>query len=222
MALIRSLLLKRQMRAPTPTPSFLSLIAQTLRSSRTLRPSLSVSRSRRRFLSTSGPATPRPHMNSPDCRSTLQHSFGRMLADTSEESLGRRWSERFKRMLTSDQWSRRAARCVRVRYMPDAGGVSVCNEGLRGKRYFIRSWEYLSRRSCSRGSSESMRRWRHVYVSVSAAQLYTNVVCLLGRPPPALAHPRSKRLGAVALLVRTGSLPWSNLCCPCLCVYDFD
>lgn len=105
-----SLLLKRQIRMPTPAPSrLLSRIALAFFSRRTRKPSFSLSRSRRRLLCTSGPATPIPHTKLPECRSILQHSFGSMLAETKESSLGRRERQRFRRMLTRDQCSRRAA-----------------------------------------------------------------------------------------------------------------
>jgi len=111
-----SLLLMRQIKTPTPAPSFLlSLIAVAFLSSRTRRPSFSFSRSRRRLRSTSGPATPMPQTKSPESRSILQHSFGKMLADTREANLGRRERLRFNRILTSDQCRRRAATCVRVK-----------------------------------------------------------------------------------------------------------
>lgn len=105
-----SLLLNRQIRMPTPAPSRrLSRIALAFFSKRTRKPSFSRSRSKRRLLCTSGPATPIPHTKLPECRSILQHSFGSMLAETKESSLGRRERQRFRRMLTRDQCSRRAA-----------------------------------------------------------------------------------------------------------------
>jgi len=111
-----SLLLMRHIKTPTPALSFLlSLIAVAFLSSRTRSPSLSFSRSRRRLRSTSGPATPMPQTKSPESRSILQHSFGKMLAETREANLGRRERLRFSRILTSDQCRRRAAMCVRVK-----------------------------------------------------------------------------------------------------------
>jgi hypothetical protein len=111
-----SLLLNRQMRMPTPVPSLrLSRIALAFFSRRTRKPSLSLSRSKRRLLCTSGPATPIPHTKLPECRSILQHSFGSMFAETKESSLGRRERQRLRRMLTRDQCSRRAAIWVRVK-----------------------------------------------------------------------------------------------------------
>lgn len=53
---------------------------------------------------------PWPQSISPDLRSYLQHSFGRMLADTRVESLGRRERDRFSLMQTSDQCNRLAVR----------------------------------------------------------------------------------------------------------------
>lgn len=111
-----SLLLIRQIRTPTPALSFLlSLMAVIFLSSRTRNPSFNFSRSRRRLRSTSGPATPMPQTKSPESRSILQHSFGKILADTSEANFGRRERLRFSRILTSDQCRRRAAMCVRVK-----------------------------------------------------------------------------------------------------------
>jgi len=105
-----SLLLKRQIRMPTPAPSRrLSRIALAFFSSLTRRPSFNLSRSKRRLLCTNGPATPIPHTKLPECRSILQHSFGSMLAETKESSLGRRERQRLRRMLTRDQCRRRAA-----------------------------------------------------------------------------------------------------------------
>jgi hypothetical protein len=113
---ILSLLLNRHMRTPTPAPSLLlSLMALTFFSSRTRKPSFSLSLSKRRLRSTSGPATPIPHTKLPESRSILQHSFGSMLAETKESSLGRRERQRLRRMLTRDQCKRRAAICVRVK-----------------------------------------------------------------------------------------------------------
>jgi hypothetical protein len=111
-----SLLLIRQIKIPTPPLSFLlSLMAFAFLSNRTRRPSFILSRSRRRLRSTSGPATPMPQTKSPECRSILQHSFGKMLAETSEDNFGRRERLRFSRILTSDQCRRRAAMWVRVK-----------------------------------------------------------------------------------------------------------
>jgi len=106
---------KRHTSTPTPPSLFLVRMWYALRSSHTFNPSLICSFSTFRFRSTNAPATPAPHTTSPVLRSYLQHSLGRMFADTRAASLGRRDSERFRRMLTSDQCRRRAARCVRVR-----------------------------------------------------------------------------------------------------------
>jgi len=139
--LIFSLLLKRQTSTPTLASSlFLDLISEALRSSQTRSPSFSLSLSNCLFLPTNAPETPLPQTKSPDLRSTLQHSFGSMLADTRVDSLGRRSNDLLSRIQTSDQCKRRAARCVFERYIVETGGWSVCNAGLRGSRYFTRSW----------------------------------------------------------------------------------
>lgn len=107
---------KRQTKTPTPTPSpLLALISRALRSNRTRSPSFTISFSTCLFRSTIPPAKPFPQTTSPDLRSTLQHSVGTMLAETSVDNLGLRESERLRRMLTSDQCSRLAARWVLVR-----------------------------------------------------------------------------------------------------------
>jgi hypothetical protein len=101
----------RQTMMPTPpAASFcLARIWFALRSSQTRRPSRMCSLSTLLLRSTMAPATPWPQMISPERRSYLQHSLGRMFAEISVDSLGRRDNDRFSRMQTSDQCRRRAA-----------------------------------------------------------------------------------------------------------------
>lgn len=159
--------LRENRQTSTPTlPSFLwvLIISRAFRSSQTRKPSFICSLSTLRFRSTSAPATPVPQTKSPDVRSTLQHSRGRMFAATRVDRFGRRDRDRLRRMETRLQCRRLAARCVRVKYIVELGGCRVCSNGRRGSRWPTRLWLASNRHLCSSGSSESARHWRQVWL----------------------------------------------------------
>ena len=119
---------------PTPPSFFRDRISRAFLSNHTFNPSLICSLSTCLFLSTSAPATPVPHTISPDLRSYLQHSGGRMFFETSVEILGRRSRDRCSRMRTIDKCNLWAARCVLFKYIMAAGGWRLCSGGRRGRR----------------------------------------------------------------------------------------
>lgn len=111
-----SLIRRENRQTKMPTPPFLRpRISPAFRSSHTLSPSLICSRSTRRLRSTKVPASPAFHTQSPEVRSTLQHSLGTMLAEIKVDEGGRRDSARLRRIHTRAQWSFLAATCVLVR-----------------------------------------------------------------------------------------------------------